>query len=34
MSATPAASAANVIEVERVLGETRHPAFQWMLRYW
>ena len=23
-----------IAEVERVLGETRHPAFQWMLRYW
>ena len=26
MSAKPAVAAANVIEVERVLGETHHPA--------
>lgn len=31
MSAKPAAAAANVIEVERALGETHHPAFQLML---
>jgi AAHS family 4-hydroxybenzoate transporter-like MFS transporter len=31
MSAKPAAAAANVIEVEQVLGETHHPAFQLML---
>jgi Arabinose efflux permease len=31
MSAKPAAAAANVIEVEQVLGETHHPAFQVLL---
>ncbi|MFM0099681.1 MFS transporter [Paraburkholderia nemoris] len=31
MSAKPAVAAANVIEVERVLGEAHHPAFQLML---
>jgi len=31
MSAKPASAAPNVIEVERVLGETHHPAFQFML---
>ena len=29
MNAQP--GSANVIEVEQVLGETHHPAFQWML---
>lgn len=28
MSAKPAAAAVNLIEVEHVLGETHHPAFQ------
>ncbi|REE20240.1 MULTISPECIES: hypothetical protein [unclassified Paraburkholderia] len=31
MSAKPAAAAVNVIEVEHVLGETYHPAFQLLL---